>query len=811
MGYTMMQISMEGEYKMLLHKGTVKRILCVLMACALMIAPVTPVSAATARATTMKLEKKVGTVTLKTQSGTSLRITNGMRLYNGNSLATGKYSYAYISLDSSKAVKLDQSSSATLRQNGRSLELLVKSGKLFFNVDKPLGQDESMNVRTSTMVTGIRGTCGVVESTSQTQSKLYLIEGEVTLGTGDQAVAVKGGQIATVEMGSGSGTPAKPGDADPDAKQAVQVGKMTEKDIPAVALEEIMNNPALQKKIEQTTDLDMEKIREAYEQFKREEAERDNPGKTDQDQKDDQKEDPKNDDKNDDKKNENTSGSSSGGSSSGGSSGGSSTPDHPVEKEINLTGVVTSGAIEAAFAKRDKVHIGYGTGDATLQLVSGEILAVPTGKELLIWGKQDISSNAEIKVEKGGLLCVPKGATLGGEGRVHLTAGSTLEVHGTLCTDLISDGGATIKNTNTIRGNYVAATADKYQGYSGVLISEEPLDSLSQDDWLLMTSESMLDSGEGQSYYYAKYICRAVVEAIAALPGNSVRWNFETNAVISAGDVVSLRNFHVQMNDKELWIEGSLTLEGNTEITGSGQRVIHLNGGTLKLAGSDYEAITNDNGGYAISHTAGSLIWSNKNVSLMVKSPDMDSETDTNKTACIPYTLQGIQFDAQTLEITKPDYVTIAEGYALQWNPYRNELRYWPSDFLNPDETVGEGKIVNSLAHSPMMTIGENVYGELVDTSVVIPDGKILRIQSKKDASGGFQLATGASIVIGANATLQVEGDLWGAGKIIISEGGKLVVAKGASVEIQSIEGKEEQIQNDGGEIKLTEGINHEP
>ena len=681
---------------MLLQKGNVKRILCGLLACILLLAPVTPASAATARATTMKLEKKVGAVTLKTQSGTSLRITDGMRLYNGNSLATEKYSYAYISLDSSKAVKLDQSSSATLRQNGRSLELLVKSGKLFFNVDKPLGQDESMNVRTSTMVTGIRGTCGVVEVTSQTQSKLYLIEGEVTLGTGDQAVAVRGGQIATVELGSGLGTPAKPGDADPDAKQAVQVGKMTEKDIPSVALEEIMNDSALQKKIEQTTDLDMEKIREAYEQFKKEEAGQNDPGKTDQDQKDDQKEDPKNDDK----KDENTSGSSSGGSSSGGSSGGSSTPSQPVEKEINLNGIVTSGAIEAAFAKRDKVHIGYGTGDATLQLVSGETLTVPTGKELLIWGKQDISSNSEIKVEKGGLLCVPDGATLSGEGKVHLTAGSTLEVHGTLCTDLISDGGAAIKNTNTIRGNYVAATADKYQGTSGVLISAEPLDALPQDDWLLMTSESMLDSGEGQTYYYAKYICRAIVEAIVALPGNSVRWNFETNAVISAGDVVSLRNFHVQMNDKELWIEGSLTLDGNTEIAGTGQRVVHLNGGTLKLGGSDNGIIVNRNGGYAISHEAGSLIWSNKNVRLVVEAPDMGGETDGNK--YFPYTLQGVQLDAQTSEIIKPDYVTL-------------------------------------------------------------------------------------------------------------SEGGKLVVAKGASVEIQSIEGKKERIQNDGGEIKLTEGIHHEP
>lgn len=611
---------------MLLHRGTIKRILCVLLACVLMPAPVTPASAATARATTMKLEKKEGTVTLKTQSGTSLHITDGMRLYNGNSLATGTYSYAYISLDSSKAVKLDQSSSATLRQNGRSLELLVRSGKLFFNVDKPLSQDESMNVRTSTMVTGIRGTCGVLEVISQTQSRLYLIEGEVTLGTGDQAVAVKGGQAATVHMGLGSGTPIKPGDADPDAKQMVQVEKMAEKDIPAVALDEIMGDSSLQKKIEQTTELDMEKIREAHEQF-------------------------------------HTPGSSSGGSSSGGSSGGSSTPDDSGEKEVNLTGIVTSGAIKAAFAQRDKVHIGYKTGDAALQLGSGESLTIPAGKELVIWGKQEIPSKSEMKVETGGLLCVPEGATLGGEGSVYLTAGSTLEVHGTLCTDLNSDGGATIKNTNTIRGNYVAAKPDEYQGNSGVLISAEPLDSLSQDDWLLMTSVAISDNSEDQTYYYAKYICKAVVEAIAAISSDSVSWNFKTNAVIPAGDVVSLSNFHVQLNDKELWIEGSLTLEGNTEIVGTGQRVVHLNGGTLKLGGSDDGSIENQNGGYAVSHEAGSLIWSNKNVRLVVDAPDMDSEAAVNK--YLPYTLQGIQIDEKILEITKPDYVTIAEGGKL--------------------------------------------------------------------------------------------------------------------------------------------------
>ena len=59
-----------------------------------------------------------------------------------------------------------------------------------------------MNVRTSTMVTGIRGTCGVIESVSSKASKLYLIEGKVTLGTGKNAnVTLQSREYLTIPSG----------------------------------------------------------------------------------------------------------------------------------------------------------------------------------------------------------------------------------------------------------------------------------------------------------------------------------------------------------------------------------------------------------------------------------------------------------------------------------------------------------------------------------------------------------------------------------------------------------------------------------
>lgn len=359
-------------FSMRLKKVNLKRVLCALLASAMVVVPVTPASAATARATTMKLEKAEGSVTLKTQNGSARKITNGMRLYNGNALSTASSSYAYISLDSTKAVKLDQNSSATLRQSGGQLELLVKSGKLFFNVSKPLTQKENMNVRTSTMVTGIRGTCGVVEYVNVNKSRLYLLEGKVTLGSGENATTIYGGQTATVILqpkkeSGGTDQPGesdKPGDTDkPDkeVEQKVLVEKMTEKTVPVFAIAEIVSDPVLQKKITKTTDLKIEKLEEILEESRQEEEEKAPEEPT----------------------------------SSG---GGSSTPSTPVVTDATLTGNVSAAAINAALAMYNKVTI---AADAKAELEAD--VKIPEGKVLLV--NSEVASNSgKINVGDGTMI-----------------------------------------------------------------------------------------------------------------------------------------------------------------------------------------------------------------------------------------------------------------------------------------------------------------------------------------------------------------------------------------------------------------------
>ena len=108
----------------------------------------------------IRLAKVEGTVTVTSSSGKAYSTREDMKLYNGYVVTTSAASYAWITLDGTKAVKLDAGSSLEVRRSGKELELNLRSGQIFFNVTAPLKEEEKLNIRTSTMVTGVRGTFG---------------------------------------------------------------------------------------------------------------------------------------------------------------------------------------------------------------------------------------------------------------------------------------------------------------------------------------------------------------------------------------------------------------------------------------------------------------------------------------------------------------------------------------------------------------------------------------------------------------------------------------------------------------------------
>lgn len=137
----------------------------------------------TATASVLRLETITGDVTITNAAGRTLTAREDMRLLNGYTISTSSSSYAYVSLDDTKAVKLDALTTCTIRQQNSKLELLVETGNIFFNVSAPLSSSETMNIRTSTLATGIRGTSGTVWSDGENQSGVRLHTGSASVTT----------------------------------------------------------------------------------------------------------------------------------------------------------------------------------------------------------------------------------------------------------------------------------------------------------------------------------------------------------------------------------------------------------------------------------------------------------------------------------------------------------------------------------------------------------------------------------------------------------------------------------------------------
>ncbi len=151
-----------------------------------------------ASATSMHLRKTEGTVGVSDGEGKDITAKDNLGLYSGYQVGTQAESYAWIDLDREKLTKLDADSEIEIAKEGKKLEINVKSGSLFFNVTEPLADDETMHIATSTMMVGIRGTCGWV-----TDNTAALLEGTVSVTAGDQEVTINAGEMAVLTQEGG--------------------------------------------------------------------------------------------------------------------------------------------------------------------------------------------------------------------------------------------------------------------------------------------------------------------------------------------------------------------------------------------------------------------------------------------------------------------------------------------------------------------------------------------------------------------------------------------------------------------------------
>lgn len=203
----------------------------------------------------MQLMKTEGEVSVLNAAGKNISIIDHMKLYNGYRTSTEESSYGWISLDSEKLAKLDAVSETEVRKKGKQLEILLKSGNLFFDVSEPLEEEETLNIRTSTMVMGIRGTSGWVKVIDRWRTRVYLLEGTVVCYVTDPVT----GQIKSTTLSAGEMAEFvvyEEGQRQDEERCDILRQGFTEEDIDGFVLVELKENEPLRGKIEKASGLD---------------------------------------------------------------------------------------------------------------------------------------------------------------------------------------------------------------------------------------------------------------------------------------------------------------------------------------------------------------------------------------------------------------------------------------------------------------------------------------------------------------------------------------------------------------------------
>lgn len=407
-------------------------------------------------ASTIQLMKTEGSVSVTNGSGRALSVFEDMRLYNGYHAKTAEKSYAWASLDSSKLIKLDAVSEAEVRKAGKKLEVLLNSGNLYFNVSEPLEKEESLNIRTSTIIVGIRGTCGWVKMLDAWRAQVYLLEGQVECSITDPATGesrttvLRGGEMAEFVV-------YPQGQA--GARCEIIRQSYTEEQIDGFVLVELVKDRALCEKIYTGSGLDvlgrfdqdsaqkrLEDDQAAMEEVLREIE------KALSTQDNHVSQDPVWD----------SGPKDSGGQDSGTDGGGSSAPGGdnpditPEPADITLTMPVTDMAVQQALDRPTtrRVVVAPGANPAQNTLDIGINMTVDSGKTLTL--------NSGVPAQVLGSLTVNGTADLGdslaNSGAITVNSSNTLRVAG----QFVNNAGGTI--TNTSSGRIAAALGISSEG-----------------------------------------------------------------------------------------------------------------------------------------------------------------------------------------------------------------------------------------------------------------------------------------------------------------------------------------------------------
>ena len=211
-------------------------------------------------AKTMKLVRAEGTVKIEQEGGKLKPIRKNARFESGEALITGAGSLASVSRDDTKIVTLQADSRAEFTKMNKQLALKLTKGALFFEVTQKLNDDESFEIRTSTITAGIKGTSGYFYVDEEGRDTMTITDGKVLISavnpeTGERKYAeISGGQRVVVHLYSES-------DDDHDTIE-LDIQDLAEEDLEDFVLKMLGDNERLLTRVCEYTGWDRMKLRE---------------------------------------------------------------------------------------------------------------------------------------------------------------------------------------------------------------------------------------------------------------------------------------------------------------------------------------------------------------------------------------------------------------------------------------------------------------------------------------------------------------------------------------------------------------------
>ena len=207
-------------------------------------------------ASTIRLVHYEGDVTVQNEDGSAGFLMENMRFDSGQALVTAAESTASVSLDDSKILSMDEESRVEFEQEGRKLGLTLTEGTLFLDVKEKLDENESLDIQTSTMAVGIRGTIVYATDVQAPDSELGRIS---TIGILEGVAQVSytdgnGGSQQT-DVPAGQKLVLVDSDLNGRADSVPEITNMTAADISAFVEAQINSDTAIQERVINASDV----------------------------------------------------------------------------------------------------------------------------------------------------------------------------------------------------------------------------------------------------------------------------------------------------------------------------------------------------------------------------------------------------------------------------------------------------------------------------------------------------------------------------------------------------------------------------